>query len=91
MEGLGHDNDLLAAKGFLNVWCPSVEFVSSVWEQDGIIFGFGLLDDLKELGSDLRCGRDTSIGGASEDKEHVLACFNHFISLFIAVATTGYH
>ena len=91
MEWFGHYDDLLTAEGFLYVRCPSIELVCCVWEQDAIIFGFGLLDDLEELDSDLRCGRDTSVRGTSEDEEHVLACFNHFISLFIAVATTGCH
>ena len=91
MQGHCHDQDLLATEGFLNVRCPSIEDVCSVWEEDAFVFGFGLLNDLEELRSNLRRGWDTSIGRASEDQEHVLACLNYFISLFIAVATTGCH
>ena len=89
MQWLSHDENFLTTEGFLNIWGPSIELVRGVWQQDAAIFGFGLLDDLEELSSNLRCGRDTPIGRASEDKEHVLACLNHFTLLFIAIATTG--
>ena len=67
MQWLSHDENLLTTVGFLNVWGPSIELVRGVWKQDAAIFGLGLLDDLEKLGSDLRCGRDTPIGSASED------------------------
>ena len=70
---------------------PSIEDVCFVWEKDAFVFGFGLLNDLEELRSNLRRGWDTSIGRATEDQEHVLACLNYFISLLVAVATTGCH
>ena len=89
VKWLSHNDNLLTAEGFLIVWGPSIELVCGVWQQDAAIFSFGLLDDLEELCSDLRCGRDTPIGRASEDKEHVLACLNLFTVFFIAVTTTG--
>ena len=67
MQGLHHNNNFLTTVGFLKVRCPSIELVCGVWEQDGIIFGFGLLNELEELRSNLRYGWDTSIGGTSED------------------------
>ena len=89
VKWLSHYDNFFTTEGFLHVWCPSIELVFGVWEQDGIIFGFGLLNDLEELWSDLWCGRNTFIGWASEDKEHILAFFNYFISLFIAITTTS--
>ena len=62
MQGLYHDGDFLATVVFfLIIGIPRTKDVFDVWEQNAIIFGFGLLDDLEELGSDLRCGRDALI------------------------------
>ena len=52
MEWLSHYDYLLTAEGFLIVWGPSIELVCGVWKQNAVIFGFGLLYDLEELGSD---------------------------------------
>ena len=70
---------------------PGLEDICGVWEQDALVVGFGLLDDLEELSRDLRCGGDTPVGGASKDQKHVLAFHNAFISLFVGVAATGLH
>ena len=67
MYWLGHYENLFSTEGFLRVRGPSIELVCCVWEQNAIVFCFGLLDDLEELGSDLRCGRNTSVGRASEN------------------------
>ena len=91
MQGLSHDQDLLAAEGFLEVWSPGIEHVCSVWEQDAFIFGFRLLNDLEELRGNLRRGWDTSIGRAPKDQEDVPTLFDYHLILFIAVAATGCH
>ena len=91
MEWLSHNENFLTTECFLVIGGPSLEDILGVWEQDGIVFGFGLFNDLEELSSNLRCGRDASIGGAPEDQEHILAFFNRYILLFIAIAAAGRH
>ena len=91
MQGLSHDKDLLATEGFLCVRGPSIELVCGVWKQNTVIFCFGLLNYLKELRGNLRCGRDTFIGWTSKDQEDVLTFFNHYLLLVIAFSTTGQH
>ena len=59
MQRLDHDVYFLAFVGCLRIGVPSVKDISSVREQDTIVFGFGLLNDLEELGGDLRCGGDS--------------------------------
>ena len=67
MEGLSHDDDLLTTELFLMIWIPNTEDVSNVREQNTIIFGFSLLENLEELDSNLRFGWDASVGGTSKD------------------------
>ena len=67
MQGLGHNEDLFTTEGFLFVWCPGIKDVRRVWEQDAFVLGSGLLNDLKELRSNLRFGWNALILGAAED------------------------
>ena len=77
MDGLSHDKYLLSTEGFLKVRGPSIELIFGIWEQNTVVFGFSLLDDLEKLRSYLGCGRDTSIRRTPEDKKHILAFFYH--------------
>ena len=67
MERLDHDEDFLAIFGFLEVWSPRIEVICGVWQQNAIVFGFGLFDDFEELSRDLGCGRHSFVGRTSKD------------------------
>ena len=59
MQRFDHYGNFLATVvGFLVIGIPRAEDVFDVWEQNAFIFGSSLLDDLEELGGNLRCGRD---------------------------------
>ena len=89
MEWFDHYGNFLATVDFLIIGIPRAEDVFDVWEQNAFIFGFGLLDDLEELGGDLRCGRDALILRTSEDEEHVPAFFFFDLHNLLAVVTFG--
>ena len=89
MEWLSHNENFLTTESFLEVWSPSIELAFGVWEQNAFVFCFSLLNYLEELRGDLRRGRDASIGRTSKYQEDILAFFNDYILLFIAVAATS--
>ena len=89
MQGFDHDGNFLATVDFLIIGIPRIEDVSGVWEHNAFVFGFGLLNDLEKLFSDLRCGRDALILGASEDEEHIPAFFFFNLFNFLDVITFG--
>ena len=91
MQWLCHDHHLFAAVRFLRVGCPCVEDVSSVWEEIAIVISLGEFQNLEELVGDLRFSRDTFVCWASKDEEYVLAFFNYYLFLFIAVTTASCH
>ena len=88
VEGLCHDEYLFAAQCILRVGPPRVEGVSSIRKEDTAILGLGLLEDLEELGGDLRLSRDALVLRASKDQEAVLA-LNNCLSFFLAVTAAG--
>ena len=89
MERLDHDEELLTTGVFLEVRSPSLENICGVWQQYAIVFGFGLLDDLEELGRDLGIGRHTFVGRAAKDQEHVPALFFFNLCTLLAFVTSG--
>ena len=89
MQGFDHDVDFLATVDFLIIRIPGTEDVSDVWEHNAFVFGFGQLNDLEELGSDLRCGRDALILGASEDEEHIPSFFFYNLYNLLVLVNSG--